>query len=412
MSGAGIMMRRTFLFAVLCSLALGLIGCPPPADSGGGGGSGGESSGEGVRIAVVGPVTGSNAANGESMKRGASLAIKQFNDAGGLNGSPVGLQVEDDKGEPNEATNIAKKLVSDDSVPIVVGHFNSACTNAAKDTYNNSGLVEFTPASTNVTICRGAEWTFRNLYHDDYQGRYIAYYVKNKLGHDTAAIAFENDDYGRGLKEAITAYAAEYGLEIVAEVNWIRERNMDFKTPATSLQEAKPQTVIIAGLYNEALLLSKVIRNDLGWSDVTILGSDGVMDDTVIKQGGEAAEGMLITTPFFFSADASESAKAFGEAYKAEFQEDPNTWAALTYDAVNMALQGLQEVGADRAKIKAWLEGKTTPESGVEGVTGATYFDAHGDCYSKPAQTVVVRNGAFELAEKQVTPEELPVESE
>ena len=346
------------------------------------------------------------------MKRGASLAIEQFNAAGGLDGQPVGLQIEDDKGEPNEATNIAKKLVSDDTIKVVVGHFNSACTNAAKDTYNTKGLVEFTPASTNVTICRDAPWTFRNLYHDDYQGRYIAYYVKNKLGHSKAAIAFENDDYGRGLKEAITAYAAEYGLEIVAEVNWIRERNMDFKTPATTLQEAQPETVIIAGLYNEALLLSKVIRNDLGWRDVTILGSDGVMDDTVIEQGGEAAEGLMITTPFYYSADASDTAKAFGEAYQAKFKEQPNTWAALTYDAVNMVLQGLKEAGADRTKLKDWLAAKTTPESGVEGVTGKTWFDQNGDCYSKPAQTVVVRNGAFTLAEKQVTPEELPVEGE
>lgn len=407
------MTRRNFLTSLAFALCSALLGCPQGADGGGGeGGGSGSSGGESVRVACVGPLTGSNAANGESMKRGATLAIKQFNAAGGLNGEPVGLQIEDDKGEPNEATNIAKKLVSDDTIKVVVGHFNSACTNAAKDTYNTKGLVEFTPASTNVTICRGADWTFRNLYHDDYQGRYIAYYVKHKLGHDRAAIAFENDDYGRGLKEAITAYAAEYGLEIVAEVNWIRERNMDFKTPATTLQEAEPQTVIIAALYNEALLLSKVIRNDLGWADVTILGSDGVMDDTVIEQGGEAAEGMLITTPFYYSADASQVAKDFGEAYAAEFNEEPNTWAALTYDAVNMALAGMQAEGADRAKLKAWLAGKTTADAGVEGVTGKTWFDADGDCYSKPAQTVVVRNGAFELAEAQVTPEELPVESE
>ena len=38
-------------------------------------------------------------------------------------------------------------------------------------------------------------------------------------------------------------------------------------------------------------------------------------------------------------------------------------------------------------------------------MTGVTYFDAEGDCYSKPAQIVVVRNGAFALAEKQIAAE-------
>ncbi len=391
------MMRRRFL-ALALGLPLLATGCPQT----GGGAAGG---GDVHRIAFAGPLTGSSAALGQASRKGAELAVELRNAAGGVGGKQVQFAIEDDKGDPNEATNVAQKLANDPSILAVVGHFNSACSNAAKDTYNRVGVIEFSPGSTNVTVCRGSPWTFRNLYHDGYQGIFMARYVREILGHTRAAIAFDNDDYGRGLKDAIVAKAAEIGLEIVAEEAYNRERTQDFKTIATALQGKAPQTVMVAGLYNEAALLGKAIRNDLGWSDVQLLGSDGVCNPDYVKTGGASVEGAFVITPFHFTADASPEAQAFGEAFRKKYNEDPDTWAALGFDAVNMTLDGVAAVGADRNKLKEWFTSRRDRESGVKGVTGVTYFDEHGDCPSKPAQVVVVRNGAFVLAEKQLPAE-------
>jgi branched-chain amino acid transport system substrate-binding protein len=396
------MLRRTLL-ALLLALPL-LAGCPSngsgtntPTDT--------APAGDALRIAFAGPLTGSAASLGNASKKGAELAVELRNAAGGVNGKQVQLAVEDDKGDANEATNVAQKLANDTSILAVIGHFNSSCSNAAKDTYNRVGVIEFSPGSTNVTVCRGAAWTFRNLYHDEYQGIFMARYVREILGHTKAAIAFDNDDYGRGLKEAIVAKAAEIGLEIVAETPYNRERTQDFKTIATTLQSAAPQTVIISGLGNEAQLIAKAIRNDLGWKDVQLLGSDGVCEPDFIKNGGPSADGALVTTPFFFTAEASAAARSFGEAFRAKYGTDPDTWAALAFDAVNMTLDGIAAAGADRTKLKDWFASRRGKDTGFNGVTGVTYFDEHGDCPSKPAQVVVVRNGAFALAERQLTVE-------
>ena len=101
----------------------------------------------------------------------------------------------------------------------------------------------------------------------------------------------------------------------------------------------------------------------------------------------------------------SPEAQAFGEAFRKKYNEDPDTWAALGFDAVNMTLDGIAAAGADRNKLREWFTSRRDRESGVKGVTGVTYFDEHGDCPSKPAQVVVVRNGAFVLAEKQLPAE-------
>lgn len=393
--------RRSFL---ALALALCVTGCPPSGKTDGGG-DGGGASGDGLRIAFAGPLTGSAAALGIASKKGAELAVELRNAKGGVNGKKVQLAVEDDKGNPDEATNVAKKLANDATILGVIGHFNSACSNSAKDTYHRTGVIEFSPGSTNVTVCRDSDWTFRNLYHDGYQGIFMARYVREILGHTKAAIAFDNDDYGRGLKDAITAKAAEIGLEIVAEEAYNRERTQDFKTIATTLQGKKPQTVIVSGLGNEAALLAKAIRNDLGWKDVQLVGSDGVCNDDYLKNGGETVEGAFVTTPFYFTADASPEAQAFGAEFRKKYGADPDTWAALAFDATNMMLDGLAEAGPDRTKLKTWFEGRKDKATGSKGVTGVTYFDAEGDCPSKPAQVVVVRNGAFALAEKQLPAE-------
>jgi branched-chain amino acid transport system substrate-binding protein len=398
------MHRRRFL-ALALALPLLAGGCPQSNTGGGGAENGGGAGGETISIAFAGPLTGAAAALGQASRKGFDLAVELRNASGGVNGKKIVPKTEDDKGDPNEATNVAQKLASDPSVLAVIGHFNSSCSNAAKDTYNRTGVIEFSPGSTSINVCRGAEWTFRNLYHDGYQGIFMARYVREILGHTKAAIAFDNDDYGRGLKDAIVAKAAEIGLEIVAEEAYNRERTQDFKTIATTLQGKAPQTVIVSGLYNEAALLAKAIRNDLGWKDVQLLGSDGVCNPDYVKTGGDGVEGALIITPFHFTADASPEAQAFGAAFRTKYGEDPDTWAALGFDAVNMTLDGIAAAGADRKALKDWFASRKDKATGVKGVTGVTYFDEHGDCPSKPAQVVVVRNGAFALAEKQLAGE-------
>ena len=363
--------------------------------------------GDEIVIAVAGPITGSGAAFGEQITNAANLKAKEINDAGGINGKTLRLVIEDDKGETTEAMNVARKIVSDSSVVMVIGHFNSTCSNAAKEEYNRKKIVSLSPGSTNVDVCKGYEWTFRNLYRDDYQGRFLAHYAKKKLGAKKVAIFYDNDDYGKGLMSAFKAEAEKIGLEIVGTEFYIRERTQDFKPLVQNVQAAGPDLIFVAGLYNEGALICKAARTDLRL-DVLFLGGDGLMEEKFIEIAGKAAETAYITTPFLFNTgDDSPEAKTFLEAYRKAYNSEPNTWAALTYDAVGMAVEAIKAVGTDHEKIKDWLAACTTPEKGYKGVTGITYFDAEGDCYSKPAYVAQVKDKKFVPAPKQLSVKEM-----
>lgn len=387
------MKRRHFL--ALAAVSLVAAGCPQGGGSGGGGNV--------YTIAVAAPFTGKNAAFGEQIKLATELKLEEVNAAGGINGKKVVAIYEDDRGDTSEAANVSRKLASNPDVLLVIGHFNSTCSIAAKEEYNRKGVVQFSPGSTNVNVCKGSPWTFRNLYRDDYQGTFLARYAAQALGAKKAAVFYENDDYGKGLMEAFVKEAAEQKLEVISPISFVGERTQDFKPLVEQVKDEAPDVIFVSGLYNEAALITKTARKDLGM-DVPVLAGDGVMSEEFIRTAGDAAEGALVTTPFLFEAAVDNpAAKEFFEKFRQRNQKDPDTWAALTYDAVGMALQAIAEAGPDRAAIRDWLAGRTSKEKAYSGVTGLTFFDAEGDCFSKGAHVAVVRGGKFVAAEKQLS---------
>ena len=351
-----------------------------------------------IKIAVAGPFTGSVAAFGEMIKRGAELKAKEINAAGGVNGKTLTLIFEDDAGKDKEASLVAERIASNRQILAVVGHFNSACSLAGKPIYKRAGIVELSPGSTNVNVAAGSEWTFRNIYRDDFQAAFAAKYIRNVLGDiQKVAIFFDNDDYGSGLKDSFTAEAKELGLEIVGMEAYDRD-NTDFKAQLTSIKAKQPHLIFLSGLYSQAGLIASQAR-EVGIA-AQLFGADGVDSPDFLEIAGDAAEGTYVTTPFVFRVDdlkAQKMAIAFEEMHGVA----PDTWAALTYDAVGMIVEAIEKGGENRKAIRDHLASINSPEKGYDGITGLTYFDENGDC-TKPAYVKIVKEGQFVPAAEQM----------
>ena len=104
-----------------------------------------------IKIGTAGPMTGSNAAFGEQLKRGAEMAVQDINAAGGVNGQKLELTIGDDACDPKQATAVANKMVSD-KVAFVAGHFCSGSSIPASDIYKEGKILQITPASTNPKL--------------------------------------------------------------------------------------------------------------------------------------------------------------------------------------------------------------------------------------------------------------------
>jgi len=348
-----------------------------------------------VKIPVASPYTGPLATFGQGVKNGALLAAEDINKNGGIKGEKVKILLEDELCDPKEAANVATKLANMKDIYIVIGHLCSSATLAALPIYKSAHLPAISPASTNINIGKLSEYYFRNVYKDDFQGKFLARYADEALHAKKVVIFYETNDYSIGLKDAFIKEAKKRGLKILGTEAYTQD-DTDFKPILTKYRALKPDVIFIPGYAPQGTLIISQAR-ELGIKS-KFMGADG-LDDKIMLQNPDA-EGLMITTPFI-PDKAGKEAQKFIKEYKAKFKSDPNWFAANTYDAVMLAAEAIKHVGKNREKIRDYLASINSPEKAFKGVTGATYFDKYGDC-QKPAYIKVIKNGKWVGADIQL----------
>lgn len=374
-------------------LMLAMVACGPPPPTPGKAGAGSSKR----FFGTAAPLTGDNAQFGTMIKRGAELAIQEINAKGGVRGEKISLSSEDDVANPKEAAQVAQKLASNPNVYAVIGHFNSSCSLAGKPIYAENKVLQITSASTNTKICKGSDWTFRNIYDDAFQGETLARYAREVLGLERVAVFFDNDDYGIGLKNSFLAKAGEIGLKVVFIQAYNRDTT-DYRPHLSKFTELKPEAIMVAGLFTQCAKIARQAR-EIG-VQVPLLAGDGVLSDDYVKLAEKAADNTYISSPFLFDLGGAR-AEAFRKAFQAAYGTSPDAWAALAYDAAQILAQATEKVGWDRQKIRDEVAKMTSADKAFDGITGRTFFDAQGDC-KKPIHMALVQEGKILAAPKQL----------
>lgn len=373
-------MKKIAAAILAASMVIGLAAC---------GGSG--ASGDTIKIGLATPLTGASAQDGQAIQNGVNLAVKQINDAGGIDGKKVEVVAEDDKGDSSEAATVANKLVQDDGIVAIVGHFNSSCTLAAAPIYNQTGIVSISPGSSSEAVSEAGDYTFRTITTDAVQGKYLAEWCVNELGYKKVAILYENDDYGLGLanvaERETTALGAETLVKEAYEVN-----QTDYSTVLTKVAASKADVLIIGGLYNETALIAKQLK-DNGLEGIPVMGVDAIYSDALIELGGDAVNGIKLTA-YFADSSESEVTQKFIADYQAEYNEAAGTYAAYAYDATKIILEAITKVGTDRAAVRDYIANI----DGFEGSTGVASFDENGDVIKAPLKMEII-DGKFTVIE-------------
>ena len=374
-------MKRTIGSIVLSALLAGAVaGCA----AGGGGTQGGS---ESIRIGLAAPISGTQAQYGESFKNGAQLAAAQINEAGGIDGKKVEIIIHDDKGDSNEAVNVANKLASDRSILAVVGHFNSSATLATAPVYNKNKIVQISPSSSAPAVTDAGEYTFRVITTDAFQADYLADWSA-ELGYKKVALIYEQSDFGLGLLDVYQESAKQHNIEIVGAEAY-NPGDKEFSIILTKLKEQQPDAIFIGGFYNEAALIAQQAE-PLNLK-VDFIGVDSLYSEALLSLGGESVNGLKLIG-FFYPGGDNEKATAFAEEYQAAYNSKPDTYAAYAYVATAVVLEAIKEKGADRESIKTYLE---TLE-GFEGPTGVISFDENGDVLTVPSR-LTIQDGEFQL---------------
>lgn len=339
-----------------------------------------------LKMGVGGPMTGNNAAFGAQLKTGAEQAVADINAAGGINGQKIELFVGDDASKPEQGKAAANKFISD-GVKYVVGHFNSGVSIPTSIDYDEAGVLQISPASTNPQFTERKMWnTFRTCGRDDQQGAVAGDYIAKNFKGKKVAIVHDKTPYGKGLADETQKAMNQGGVkEVVYE--GINPGDKDYSALVSKLKAAGVDLVYYGGLHPEAGLIVRQMR-DQGLNSVLFSG-DGITDKEFWTIAGPGAAGTLMT----FGPDPrrNPAAKDVVDKFKAK-GVDPEGYVLYSYAAVQVMKQAMEAAkSTDPKKLAEYMHSGATFQT----VLGPLSFDKKGDITKKDYVVYVWKDGAY-----------------
>ena len=394
-------------FKLASMIACGILASALFTGCGGGeqGSSGGGDKPAGNEI-VIGSnfeLTGNHAQYGANANNGLKLAIKEANDAGGIKGKKIKIIEADAKSEAAESVNAATKLISDDKVIAIIGPAVTANVIAESQVATDNMIPVIGPAATNpdVTVENGKvkPYIFRACFIDPQQSEVMAQFAAKDLNAKTAVLYLDSSsDYSKSLGKIFKERFEADGGKVVMEEAFLA-KDQDFKAALTKIQTANADVIFVPAYYEEVGKIVKQAR-ELGITSA-ILGTDGWDDSKVVDIAGKDALNNTYFCTHYFEGD--EEVQAFIKAYKGEYNNDPNVFAALGYDAGKMLINALERDGDTSQKIRDNIESiKDLPVG-----TGKITMDAATHNPIKGIVVIETKDGVRSLRTKiaPVTPE-------
>lgn len=301
----------------------------------------------GVFLGFTGPIE-STVAN---MAPGAELAIKEVSDSGKLLGGAKVIAVRGDTTciDSAVATATAERLITSDGVKAIVGGDCSGVTTAAlKNVARPNGIVMISPSATSPALSTIEDngLFFRTAPSDARQGVIVANILKEN-GVKSIAVTYTNNDYGKGLADAIASNFMKQGGKVTINVPH-EDGKGDYTAEVGSLAAAGGDLLVVAGYVDQGGRGIVQAAVDTGAFD-RFYFPDGMVSPALVKNHGADLNGSLGANP---GTDSPGAATFVDMAKKAGFESGP--FSPESYDAAALILLAMQAAGSsDSGKLKA-----------------------------------------------------------
>jgi len=367
--------------AVLSALGLG---CGKKT----GGASAGADSNE-WKVGAYLSLSGAETQFGKDTQEGIELALDEVNAKGGVKGKKVRILFEDDKSNPQEASNKVLQLIDRDKVVALLGEVASSRSKIGGIAANKKKIPMITPSSTNPDVTKVGPFVFRVCFTDDVQGQTGARFIKNKLGKNKVALLFASDDlYSSGLASEFTNEAKKIGLEIVIEKSFLKSET-NFTTFLNEIKGANPEVIYAPVYYNAMVPIARQAKA-AGIPGSMFVGTDGWHADSLVKDAGDEIDGAYFTNHFAPDMPAPAS-QEFVKKYVERFKREPSSLAAQGYDGALLLFDAMGRAKADTPEA---LRDAIAETKDFQGATGKITINAERNA-DKPIVIVQIKGKKF-----------------
>lgn len=318
------------------------------AGCGGGATQTGKQAGDTINVGINVELSGGVASYGTNARDGAMLAIEEINKAGGVLGKKINPIERDCKSIADEAMSVSAALMGE-KIVAQIGPLTSGDVAGSTPVMMENKVPLIAPAATaaNVTVDdktgKTRDYIFRVCFIDPFQGTLMAQFASDNLQAKKAVIYCDNSsDYGKGLAEYFEKTFTKDGGTILAKEGFVKD-DRDFRATLTKIKGLNPDFIYVPGYYQEVAPLIKQAR-ELGIT-APIGGCDGWDSPDMVSVAGNDALNNTFFTNHYSSQDKDPQVVKFVEAFKAKYNKEPDAFAALGYDSVQIMVQALKDAG-------------------------------------------------------------------
>jgi ABC-type transport system substrate-binding protein/ABC-type branched-subunit amino acid transport system substrate-binding protein len=343
----------------------------------------------GAALGLSGPL----ADLGQGQLRAVGLAAAEHGD---LFGHPIVVHAEDSACTPDGGAAAASALTADPLVAAIVGTSCSSAALPAAPIVTAAGSVMVSPSNTlGVLTAPGThEAGYLRVAWNDVVQAMDAAELAADLGFGTSVVV-NGGVYDPGIADAFAATFAARGGTNLATLE-LDPGAPDVATMVGDLVAAGPSDVALSLVFEpHTSELLTAIRAEPALDGMAVLTFRNIGVDGLLANIGDVADGLLVVSVV---EPAGPVYDAFAASYEAEFGEAPATmWDAYAYDAANLILDAIDEVGIAKNKKlqigRQALRDALYATSGYEGASGTITCDEYGDCATPTMARFVVRDG-------------------
>jgi branched-chain amino acid transport system substrate-binding protein len=344
-----------------------------------------------VIVYVAVPLSGWQAEGGQTLAGGVRLMASELNQAGGLLGYAVNVIAVDDEADPDTAIAVAEEVKAaigrGERVLGVIGHYNSGETSAAMEIYRDLPVIVVTATASDVSITERGYTNFCRVNATDAaQAPVDARFLVETLGAQRIALAYANNDYGRGLFTQMSQALKDLGVSPVVSIE-IEEAATTQANAVERIKAATPDAVFLAGYETEGYVLLPELRE--AGVDAPFMCSDGCLPYAFIDESGPAAEGAYVSgiTP----DPQAVSDEQWFKAYQEVEYRNPGTYSTAGYSAMAVLAEAARQAKSfERSAVASALHSLR-----YDTLVGRVAYDQKGDLMEQNVYVFQVQDGRY-----------------
>lgn len=340
-----------------------------------------------VKIAVIVPLSGPGAFDGQVHVDAARTVSKLMNAKGGiLGGRQVEIVPYDDKGVPEEGVSAAKRAIAEDRVHAIASSIYSTVALAMKEVTKDKILhVVMSAQHPNITK-EGHKWLFRINETNAVRADRFAKFICERLGVKTLSLLTINDDYGRAEIAAYTPRWDKCGIKVIAN-EFFERTDTDFTVQLTKVKGQRADGIyVIASATAQGATIYRQLKQ-LGYPG-KVIAAGGNMNPKLVELAGRSLEGVY-SVVMFINTLSTPVAKDFITAYERDYKRPASHLEGLAAEAIQVIALAMDKAGTSSDYDKV---ARTIRANAWETVRGTVRFDEIRQA-TAPNFIVQVENG-------------------